>query len=70
VGIPLTFLPQTGASTFTRNPAATNQGDGYQSLTFTATGKGAGPLFVNELPKNDQNSYQPSRSYSVIVSVQ
>jgi len=69
VGIPLTYLPQTGASTFTRNPAAANEGDGYQALTFTATGKGAGPLFINEVPNNDQNSYQPSRSYSVIVSV-
>ena len=70
VGIPLTFLPETGDSTFTRNPQAAIEGDGFQSLTFTATSKGFGPLFLDELPDNDQNSYQPSRSYSVIISVQ
>lgn len=69
-GIPLTFLPQTGASSFTRDPSAANEGDGYESLTFTATGKGFGPLFIDEMPNNDQNSLQPSRSFSVIVSVQ
>ncbi|MDR3685842.1 MAG: hypothetical protein P4L93_02635 [Coriobacteriia bacterium] len=70
VGIPLTFLPQSGDSTFTRDPAAAKEGDGYQSLYFTATGKGFGPLFLDELPNNDQNSYQPSRSFSVIIAVQ
>ena len=69
-GIPLTFLPQTGDSTFTRNPIAATEGDGYQSITFTATGKGFGPLFLDYLPDSDQNSYEPSRSFSAIISVQ
>jgi predicted secreted protein len=68
--IPLSFLPQTGDPTFTGAANAVNEGDGYQSTIFTATGKGFGPLFLGYLPNNDQNSYSPSRSFTVIVRVQ
>jgi len=70
VGIPLTFLPPTGEVTFTGTPNAEKVGDGYQSTIFIATGKGSGPLFLDYLPDNNQNSLTPTHSFSVIVSVQ
>ena len=66
---PLSFLPQTGQMTFTRLPGAEKTGDGYQSMQFIATGKGLGPLFLSYLPDNDQSSYTPSQSFSIIISV-
>lgn len=68
VGMPLPFLPQTGAS-FTGLARPPKVGDGYQSTTFVATDKGFGPLFLGYLPDSDQNSYTPSRSFTVVVSV-
>jgi predicted secreted protein len=69
-GMPLPFLPPTGEVTFTGTPNAETPGDGYQSTLFVATEKGVGPLFLGYLPDNDQNSYTPTKSFSVIVSVQ
>lgn len=69
-GMPLSFLPQSHSAAFHATPGAAKAGDGYEALTFIATGKGIGPLFIGYMPDNDQNSFQPSRSFSVIVTVQ
>jgi predicted secreted protein len=67
--IPLDYLPQDGQPTFTEAESATKAGDGYQSMFFRATGTGTGPLFLSYLPKKDQNSYTPSKSFRVVVIV-
>lgn len=67
--IPLGYLPQDGQSTFTETESRAEAGDGYQSTFFRATGTGTGPLFLSYLPKDNQNSYAPSKSFRVVVIV-
>ena len=67
--IPLGYLPQDGQSTFTESESPTKPGDGYQSMFFRATGTGTGPLFLSYLPTANQNSYEPSKSFRVVVIV-
>ena len=69
LGVPVSFLEQTGTDTFTEDAKPAHPGDGYQSLSFRAVGTGMGPLFLGYLPESDQNSYQPSVSFRVTVNV-
>lgn len=68
VGIPLSFMLFDGRMTFTGSPNAENVGDGYQSMTLLVTGTGTGPLFLDYIPDDNQNTLTPERSFSVIVS--
>jgi predicted secreted protein len=67
--IPLGYLPQDGQATFTEAESPAKAGDGYQSTFFRATGAGTGPLFLSYLPKDNQNSYAPSKAFRVVVIV-
>jgi predicted secreted protein len=67
--IPLGYLPQDGQATFTEAESPAKVGDGYQSTFFRATGAGRGPLFLSYLPKENQNSYAPSKAFRVVVIV-
>jgi predicted secreted protein len=67
--IPLAYLPQDGQPTFTEADAPSKAGDGYQSTYFRATGIGTGPLFLSYLPKDNQNSYAPSKAFRIVVIV-
>jgi hypothetical protein len=67
VGRPLPFLPQVEGVAYTPVLLAP-EGEGYQSTTFVAIGKGSGPLFLGYLPNANQNSYEPTRSFSVVVN--
>jgi hypothetical protein len=69
VGRPLPFLANIGNVTFTGTVLAAKPGDGYQSMTFMAIDRGSGPLLLGYMAEHNQNSYQPSQSFSVSVSV-
>jgi predicted secreted protein len=70
LGVPISFLQQTGDVTFTEDATPAHPGDGSQSLSFRAIAPGMGPLFLGYLPETNQNSDQPSKSFRVVVAVQ
>ena len=67
LGIPVSYLEQTGQMAFIEDQNPAQPGDGYQTLSFRVTGTGAGPLFLDYLPDSNQGSYQPSKSFRVVV---
>ena len=67
LGIPVTYLEPTGQMTFIEDQNPAKPGDGYQTLSFRVTGTGTGPLFLDYLSDADQGSYQPSKSFRVVV---
>ena len=69
MGMPVSFLEQTGDVTFTEDTSPARPGDGSQSTSFRAIATGMGPLFLSYLPENNQNSYEPSKSFHVVVEV-
>ena len=69
LGIPVSFLLQTGSETFTEDASPAQPGDGSQSLSFRAVDTGTGPMFLSYLPESNQNSFQPSKSFRVVVIV-
>jgi predicted secreted protein len=67
--MPLSFLPEQTAS-FQPDQSPKNAGDGVQTTTFKAVDVGQGPLFLNYTDNENQNSLQPGRTFSIVVTVQ
>ena len=69
VGMPLSFLRQRSDIAFSPDSKPTHAGDGYDSVSFFAAEKGVGPLFIDFVPQDNQNTLNPEKSFRIVVVV-
>ena len=69
VGMPLSFLRQRSEIAFSPDAKPAHAGDGYDSLSFFAADKGEGPLFIDFVPQDNQNTLTPEKSFRIVVVV-
>jgi predicted secreted protein len=69
VGMPLSFLRQRSDISFTPDSKPAHVGDGYDSISFFAAERGEGPLFIDLVPEDNQNTLNPEKSFRILVDV-